>query len=316
MVLNLFRRKAQEPIVTSAKVTSAKLAEVEQENNVQIVTVQEIHDEVDSLEEKFLEQVNNIINSGALEETREERKSKLAQELGFINSSVVREAEAIVDDRKKKIISVENAELLKMYKHSYPLDKIITISMFEEVCEKYGLIIAPVEKYIKDIPEKNLLELKNSKSTLVEHYPDDFVVLSRVTFMYDHTKEYREYINSFIGKDITRYNISKRLGDIETNTSRLAKGFTGERGNNYFCKEAVYEICTKRGLYVSAPPSHLNTDGLRQLGKHHLRVIGIIEEDPIVFEYLKGDLIRIRTKWGTPDDQSYLDENIVNETLN
>jgi hypothetical protein len=312
-MINFFRKTKEFAAIVNVETKKESAPHIVEKR---IITVQEIHDEVDSLEDKFLEQVNHIISSGALEESREEKKSKLAQELGFVNSSVVRDAEAIVEDRKSKLASVDNAELLRVYKQHYPLDKIITVSMFEDVCEKYGLIIAPVENYIKDIPEKNLLELKNSKPTIGEHYPDDFIVLSRVTFMHDHTEEYQEYINSFIGKDVTSHNLSGRLDDIETNTSRLAKGFSGERGSKYFCNEATFQVCTKKGLYVSAPPSHLRTEGLRQLGKHHLRVIGIIEEDPIVFEYLKGDLIRIRTKWGTPDDQSYLDENIVNQELN
>jgi len=231
---------------------------------------------------------------------------------GFVNSSVVKEVESIVENKNNLIKKTENAELLRMYKQHYPLDKIITLSMFEDVCDKYGLIIAPVENYIKDIPEKNLLELKNSKPTINEHFPDDYYILSDVTFMSGHTSEYKEYIRSFIGKDI---KLDRDKGE-EGNIKHLAMEFKGVIGSEFYCYKAHIEICTKKGLYVSAPPSHFNTKGLRELGKHNLRVVGIIEEDPIVFEYLKGDLIRIKTKWGTPDDQSYLDENIINESQN
>lgn len=290
---------------------------VDETNEERVITVKEIHDEVDGLELEFLSEVNSILNSDALVESKEERKSKLAQELGFVNSSVVSEARKIVDDRETLIVKTETAELLKMYKQHYPLDKIITVSMFEEVCDKYGLIIAPVENYIKDIPEKNLLELRNSKSTLNEHYSDDFLVLSSVTFMGGHTESYQEYIRSFIGQNISTYGAKvNKFDNEESNIELLAKSFNGDRGNKWYCYAATFEICTKKGLYVSAPPSHFNTEGLKKVGKHHLKVIGIIEEDPIVFEYLKGDLIRIKTKWGTPDDQSYLDENIINELQN
>lgn len=288
----------------------------DEEIQSKIITVKEIHDEVDGLESVFLNEVNEILNSDALKVTKEERKSELAMELGFINSSVVKEAEQIKDNRLTLIQKTERAKLLEEYKLSYPLDKIIPLSMFEEVCEKYGLIVAPVENYIKDIPEKNLLELKNSKPTSDEHYPDDFIVLSDVSFMYDHRPEYKEYIRSFIGKNVSTYNIADSNISVETNIGLLAKGYNGVIGSRFFCNEAKFEICTRKSLYVSAPPSHFNTEGLRKFGKHHLKVVGIIEEDPIVFEYLKGDLIRIRTKWGTPDDQSYLDESVINEILN
>ncbi len=132
--------------------------------------------------------------------------------------------------------------------------------------------------------------------------------------MIDHTSEYENYIKSFIGKDMSNYKIDNI--SEENNIQQLAKGFDGRRGGQWYCKDATFEICTRKGLHVSAPPSHFNTKGLKQLGKHNLKVVGIIEEDPIVFEYLKGDLIRIRTKWGTPDDQSYIDENIINESNN
>lgn len=306
MVLDFFKRK-----------NSSTDEEIQSNEEIQskIITVKEIHDEVDGLESVFLNEVNEILNSDALKITKKERKSELAMELGFINSSVVKEAEQIKDNRLTLIQKTERAKLLEEYKLSYPLDKIIPLSMFEEVCEKYGLIVAPVENYIKDIPEKNLLELKNSKPTSDEHHPDDFLVLSNVTFMFGHTDEYKKYINSFIGKNLSDYNINQFF-DEEANMSKIAKEFIGDKGNKWFCREATFDVCSRKCLYVSAPPSHFNTEGLRELGKHHLKVVGIIEEDPIVFEYLKGDLIRIRTKWGTPDYQSYLDESVINETLN
>jgi hypothetical protein len=39
-------------------------------------------------------------------------------------------------------------------------------------------------------------------------------------------------------------------------------------------------------------------------------------KDPIVFQFCKGDICRIITKWGTSDDQSYLDPLVINETMN
>jgi hypothetical protein len=305
MLKNLFNRNTQNTATTPIRNIFQK-----------VISVQEIHDEVDGLESVFLKEVDDIINSDALNKPKEERKAELAAELGFVNSSVVKEVEEIKANRLTLVQKTERAKLLEEYKRYYPLDKIIPISLFEEVCEKYGLIMAPVGNYIKDIPEKNLLELKNSRRTISEHQVEDFVVLSEVTFMGKHTSEYKEYINSFIGKDLTSLGLTRVSTHDEDAIRTIARGFNGRRGDTWFCNKAILQICTKKGLYVSAPPSHLNTEGLRQLGKHHLKVIGIIEEDPIVFEYLKGDLIRIRTKWGTPDDQSYLDENIINETQN
>ncbi len=128
--------------------------------NETVITVKQIHDEVDGLETSFLKEVNDILNSNSINKSKEERKSELAMELGFVNSSVVKNAKEITQNRLTLVEKTERAKLLESYKLHYPLDKIIPISLFEDICDKYGLIIAPVENYIKDIPEKNLLELK------------------------------------------------------------------------------------------------------------------------------------------------------------
>lgn len=54
------------------------------------VSVSTIHEEIDSLEGDFLNEVNEILASPILE-TKEERKANLAKELGFVNSSIVKE---------------------------------------------------------------------------------------------------------------------------------------------------------------------------------------------------------------------------------
>lgn len=38
--------------------------------------------------------------------------------------------------------------------------------------------------------------------------------------------------------------------------------------------------------------------------------------DPVVFEYCKNNICRIVTKWGTEDDQAYLDPLLTNEIEN
>ena len=49
------------------------------------------------------------------------------------------------------------------FKVKYPDSKFITIDQLEHICEKYALIHAPATNYIKDIPEKNVLEMANRK---------------------------------------------------------------------------------------------------------------------------------------------------------
>lgn len=65
-------------------------------------------------------------------------------------------------------------------------------------------------------------------------------------------------------------------------------------------------------------PSHFDTTGLTQTSTNGFSKTVIHREvkDPVVFEFCKGGFVRIISKWGTDDDQSYLDPSLRNEIEN
>jgi hypothetical protein len=73
----------------------------------------------------------------------------------------------------------------------------------------------------------------------------------------------------------------------------------------------------KDKMCIAAPKSHFNLNGL-DIDGHEASSSEtlVLPDDPIVFEFCKGGLVRIITKWGTEDDQSYLDPIVMNEKLN
>jgi hypothetical protein len=74
----------------------------------------------------------------------------------------------------------------------------------------------------------------------------------------------------------------------------------------------------KSGFFIAAPKTHFNLKGLTQKSKFgFFNVLTVtVPKDPIVFEYCKNGICRIITKWGTSDDQSYLDPALTNEIYN
>lgn len=311
------------------------------------VTVEQIHAEFDSAQDKILDQVNimvkdstNVLENKKLQLDRviEEkknfknspanRKAEKLKSLGFNNSELVREIEALekqrreVEDellriRQKITITEKTANDINQLKNKYPLDKFITIEELERICNKYNLIHAPVGHYIKDVPEKNIEDMVNRK-------PLDYMdkAKNRKIFKYDGeffsnaTKKQIKELKK--GVDITDLKI--RSGAVfSLDNNDYTKAIYGESGRSICRWDNIYggliEV-NRQGLFIAAPKSHFNLEGLDKKSKFGFYLTKVEVTDPVVFEYCRDGLVRIITKWGTEDDQSYLDPALVNEKLN
>lgn len=312
-----------------------KVAQVAQvvENAIsppKIATVEEIHAEFDSAESRILDQCDTILAELQIPtETQIEKKAKLMQDLGFVNSETVKQAE-VLKERTREIetkinLTKQQADLIRSFKVKYPLEKFITVEELERICNKYNLIHAPVKNYIKDIPEKNVLEMINCKKLeyrdkLINQYklkskdsrfqqflnaigkPDGIIEDGEdVDLLNKFSKERSNYTNNPWGKtnDTWTYVIWKGIGEIGTYSFD------------------IIERIDKSGLFIAAPSSHFNLDGLDKKSQYgYFNVEKYEVKDPVVFEYCKNNICRIVTKWGTEDDKAYLDPLLTNEIEN
>lgn len=67
---------------------------------------------------------------------------------------------------EKKRQSIINSNFLKWYEYyaqRYPQNRFITEEILKQLCNKYGLFHGKPGLYIKDIPEKNMIEMANFK---------------------------------------------------------------------------------------------------------------------------------------------------------
>jgi hypothetical protein len=282
------------------------------------VTVEQIHAEFDAAEQKIIEQCNSMLNELNIPtESNIERKGAMLKELGFVNSETAKQAESLIQKRKSLDLQKESymntLKTINEFKVRYPDSKFITIDQLEHICEKYELIHAPAANYIKDIPEKNVLEMANRKTLYSEDKHPGLVILKLKKECFE-PKTPKKIVNKCIeGIEVKDSGFISNNDEIN-NYFKLPK-------NTYYYKynttiRTIIQI-DKNGLFIAAPKSHFNLEGLNKKSKFGFFNVTVTEiKDPVVFEYCKNNIVRIVTKWGTEDDKAYLDPILNDEKLN
>jgi len=273
--------------------------------------VAEIHNEFDTAEDRLLEQADNLLAELNIPtETSIELKANKLEKLGFINAEPVSKAVEFRQHREKQKLTLvttkEQAELIRYYKQTYPFQKFLTTLELERICQKYSLVFAPVKHYTKDVPDKNIKEIENSAGLKVGDMPKDLITVKVTDFWSSCPKDIRRLLSKEV--DCSKYGDSKS----ESNLLQLAKdlGYKGEY-KGYIFNSAEIKKTTQHGLFICAPQSHFNLDGLTKKGYGFLNVTTMEIKDPIVFRYCRGG-VQVLSKWGLEGQ----DESLVNEKLN
>lgn len=311
--------------------------------------VLQIHNEIDSLDSKIEHDYKKLLKS--LQIPTEEtivRKINIMRELGFPENNETIKQNADILERFKQSENIRKEaqnklDLYRKYKSEYPLDKIVSNDDFYQVLEKYNLIYGPSSAYIKDIPEKNILEIKNAKETLSRHIPLDCHIVTGVLLI--SNKDYEAYMekinsNTYSNKKVIEnilqfFNEENGIIVLEKDWTEAALklvvskyfdskfNITDKEKSTYFLINEVFTQNIYQGdLYIAAPESHFDMtkgvfNGREFIIKSEKLESSIGEvKDPIAFYKLEGNFMRIVSKWGTSDDQSYLDPLIQNENLN
>lgn len=284
------------------------------------VIVEQIHAEIDSAQDRILDAADRLLAELQIPtETQLEKKALLMEELGFGKSITVKQAETLKNNKQnivqKRTVTENQANKLKYYIQEYPFQKFLTLEEMENICNKYNLLTAPVQNYIKDVPEKNLLEIKNTKPL-----KDNDTIAD--TFILNITKWYSAIPESIKNKLTTKIDLGELSKDEENLFNRdIGDEIINRKFNlnysSYIFSEGQLIKNNKKGYFIAAPPSHFDLTGLQTTSKNGFYKIEITEvKDPIVFEYCRNGFVRIISKWGTEDDQSYLDPALTNEKFN
>jgi hypothetical protein len=264
--------------------------------------IREIHNEFDTAQDNLLRQAKEIIHKS--EPVSD--KGKRLLDIGFTNS------EAAVSFKKNSTAIVENkeqAELIEYYKRTYPFNKFITEKELQRICAKYKMVFAPVSRYIKDVPEKNVSDIEKVCKLKDEDVVTDSYFISINTGYYSKPipKNVSRYFQlpKEIEREYLNLNSSGRWNCIN---KWLCKSTNSD---DFFVQDHSLHVVERQGLFICAPKSHFKLEGLKKKGLGFLSVTIFEVKDPIVFRYVRGG-VQIITKWGLEASDSALLNDIDN----
>lgn len=254
--------------------------------------IQEIHNEFDTAEDRLLCEAQKIISSNSEKVVYD--KAKRLKDAGFVNTELVLMASA---KQQALVNGKEQADLIMYYKQKYPFQKFITQQELDRICNKYGLVYAPVANYTKEVPDKNLFDIENAEEVdVLDRVENEYWI--EITKSYYERKIPSNQPKKFIlPKEIKRSYLStnhsaSRWSILNTHLSGFSDSST------WFVENHTCTEIKKEGLFIAAPMSHFKMDGLKKKGRFGFLNISITEvKDPIVFRYVRGG-IQIITKWG------------------
>jgi hypothetical protein len=297
--------------------------------------IDEIHNEFDTAPQRILDQALEIINKES--DVKVELQSKIVEKalrlktLGFEKNALVhnlthtereiKKSEGLID------MNAEMAHRVKYYTSTYPFLKFLPESELDRICDKYGLVYAPVKHYKMPVPEKNLQEIENAQRLNPSDEQKNIVTYQFQNKYESSSKDFNELVKLFGGDTFNEEQLKQihmeYFGGL--NHHRLSDtfwyyGYLAERGKisnpvirKGFIADAVETTYDRTGLFIAAPKEHFDLSGLtfdKKKGYYHAKTVRIIK-DPIVFRYVKGG-IQVLSKWGLEAEDPALQVEILN----
>ena len=128
----------------------------DEKSNVELI--EDIHNEVYSAHELLLKEAKAILEI-PIDESKVQDYQKLIN-LGF-------NSEKNISEYKEEVKKIEDSKKIKStieyYSFKYPFNKFINEDSVIRICQKYGLLLTDVNRFIGSIPETNQKEIINFK---------------------------------------------------------------------------------------------------------------------------------------------------------
>lgn len=276
--------------------------------------IQEIHDAFNNEVDILLKSSNEPLSTYS-DKQELLNKSERLKSLGFNSSKPVNEA----NEEEKRIKNIKQIniqkeivkEALNYFTTKYPLYKFITIDSIKNICAKYGLVYGTVDKYIGDIPDKNLKDIENFKID----YNDKGLFFSIV--FYDPNNEHysvneQRYVDNGWYDFYNNEYMNKKFEDTKLNT----KDIWNSSGVNH---EIIKNPIIKLEKIKEYPLEIVATVDQFNMNKKELKEFEVVNSpvnnDPIVLcpvVYKKVKYYLIITAWGKEAE----DDLVVNQKMN
>jgi hypothetical protein len=259
-------------------------------NRIEKAAIKKVHNEFDTAQDRLLKEANIILNS--IDEDELNIGLRLMK-IGFMKNPIVKKIDhPIISNSKQK------AELVQYYSQTYPFLKFLTEIELKRICKKYNLVFAPIDRYIKDVPLKNITEIEDAQKLKDFDIIREKKYVKVEKFCHGVPFKLKNILKSYIAynPDVARqYSGNEYL-------LKLAKedyGYNGDYSGEIFNYRSDIKIKSVNvdGLFICAPKNHFDLKGLSNEGGFGFLKVSIIKNDPIVFRYCRGG-VQVITKWG------------------
>ena len=187
------------------------------------------------------------------------------------------------EDFEKKV------EIINFYKENFPNSLLMKRDDFKSLINEYRLSCGAIEQYIGEVPDKNLKEIEIAIDTISrinidnDYSPNRGVRLIRKLYYTSNVEEYYEFQSfPFLGIGENKYIRSIPEDD------------------SYFFRDKEYvvsRLLRKDSMLIAATGDKINSI---KFEKNILKPL--VENDPIVFQFLPMDLVIIHSKWGAEEE--------------
>ena len=266
---------------------------------------------IEEIHSSFLTEVDNLLASAKISHSLETQhqtlidKAKRLKSLGFTQSEEVLNAEVeinrlsdLIQENKKK---ADLLDAINYFSNKYPQHKFITVESVKQICKKYNLVYGNVNKYIGNVPDKNLQQIENFKI----HPEDETWLLERIDVYQRawHNSSYSPTIIPMAYKPPIDYSKSNYSEDLIR-----AQGITV----SLLSSDEVREY--KAPLVIVAPVKDFAMND-SEIKEFELRPKAIEIPDPIVLKsvfYNKKQYFLVITAWGLEAEE----EDVINQKMN
>lgn len=284
-------------------------------------TVKQIHNEFDTAPERLLREAKRIIDKSRSKKREiPEEKVNTLKKLGFTNVPTIKSLQKDIDrniDMDREInINKELGKLIVHYNKEYPFLKFLTEKELDRICDKYGLVYAPVSHYIKEVPDKNLREIADAQKIKDGDIEHGKVFIENITFRreWGHTEHYQNYVHESLESIDYTVPMTGKHKTIESVATTVINGIFEsypEIKPDFDFDEIRVSKINRKGLFIAAPFDHFNMEGLSAKGKGFFEKTTVVVNDPIVFRYVRGG-VQVVSKWGEEANDPALQVGINN----
>ena len=255
---------------------------------------------VEEIHETFFTEVDRLLAGAKIMKTIETDKQALIdkcerlKKLGFTATQEVKEAEAEIwrmhNLESENLRNNNLAEMINYFSFRYPNYKFITEESVKKICEKYGLVYGPIDRYTGTVPDKNIQHI------------EDFKVMEEDEC---HIKE-TLYRSMSLGE--------RSLGKYYTSEKQWREAFEAKKkreeedrahfSNFHAMHMPIYNSSSERivdmkcPLEIAAPQKDFNLSGMEIADG---KVVAVVDKDPIVLKpviYNNQKHYLIVTAWG------------------